>query len=86
MQQVYLPAGNRWRDAWNPDKIYAGGQTISVSAETHQLPIFIRVGSSVKLGDLNQLWRESAAIAKKRPDFRALETSVKTWFEKQGAR
>jgi alpha-glucosidase (family GH31 glycosyl hydrolase) len=83
MQKVYLPAGNRWRDAWNPDKTYEGGQTISVSAETHQLPIFIRGGSSIKLGDLNQLWRESAQIAKNKPNLRELETSVNGWFEKQ---
>ena len=82
-QQVYLPASNRWRDAWNPDKTYEGGQTISVSAETHQLPIFIRVGSAVKLGDLNQLWRDSVQIAKNKPNLRELETSVKGWFEKQ---
>jgi alpha-D-xyloside xylohydrolase len=82
-QQVYLPAGNRWRDAWNPDKTYEGGQTISVGAETHQLPIFIRVGSSVKLGDLNQLWRDSVQIAKNKPNLRELETSVNGWFEKQ---
>ena len=83
MQQVYLPAGNRWRDAWNPDKTYAGGQTISVSAEPHQLPLFIRVGSSVKLGNLNQLWMESVEIARKKPDLKALEASVKAWIEKR---
>jgi alpha-D-xyloside xylohydrolase len=82
-QQVYLPAGNRWRDAWNPDKTYTGGQTISVSAETHQMPMFIRVGSSLKGWNLNQMWQESTEIAKKRPDLRALEASVKTWFEKK---
>jgi alpha-D-xyloside xylohydrolase len=82
-QKVYLPAGNRWRDAWNPDKTYEGGQTLSVSAETHQLPIFIRGGSSIKLGDLNQLWRESAQIAKNKPTLRELENTVNGWFEKQ---
>ena len=75
--------GNRLPAALNPDKTYAGGQTISVSAETHQLPLFIRVGSSVKLGNLNQLWLESVEIARKKPDLRTLEASVKSWFEKQ---
>jgi alpha-glucosidase (family GH31 glycosyl hydrolase) len=82
MQQVYLPAGNRWRDAWNPDKTYAGGQTISVSAEPHQLTLFIRVGSSLKPWNLNELWLESLEIARKKPDLRALEASVNAWFEK----
>ena len=35
-QQVYLPSGQRWRDAWN-GKIYRGGQPIKVPAPTHQL-------------------------------------------------
>ena len=31
-QEVYLPSGEKWRDAWNPEKIYNGGQTIQVNA------------------------------------------------------
>ena len=62
-QQVYLPSGHKWRDAWNPDRVYQGGRTITVKAELHQLPLFIRVGSSVDLGDLNREWKESHAIA-----------------------
>ena len=85
-QDVYLPAGNRWRDAWNPDKVYVGGQTITVSAEPHQLPIFIRVGSSLKPWNLNQMWMDSMASAKKKPDLRALETTINSWFEKQRKR
>jgi len=82
MQQVYLPAGNRWRDAWNPEKTYDGGQTISVSAETYQQPIFIRVGSSLKGWDLKRMWQESTEIARRKPDLHALEASVNAWFEK----
>jgi hypothetical protein len=41
------------------------------------------VGSPVKLGDLNQLWRDSVQIAKNKPNLRELETSVNGWFEKQ---
>ena len=84
-QQVYLPTGDKWRDAWNPTKVYDGGQTITVNAELHQTPLFIRVGSSVKLGDLNQEWRESYAIAEKRPDLKALDAELKTWFQRYGA-
>ena len=83
MQQVYLPAGSRWRDAWNPEKTYDGGQTISVSAETYQIPIFIRVGSSLKPWNLKQMWLESVDIARKKPDLHALETGVSAWFQKQ---
>jgi len=82
-QQVYLPSGNRWRDAWHPDKTYQGGQTITVNAELHQIPIFIRVGSQLNLGDLNQEWKESHAIAEKKPDLKALDAELKAWFEKR---
>ena len=80
-QQVYLPSGDRWRDAWKPDKIYPGGQTITVNAELHQIPLFVRVGSSVKLGDLNQEWQESRAIAAKKPDLKTLDAELRAWFE-----
>jgi len=79
-QEVYLPAGEQWRDAWKPDKIYPGGQTITVKAELHQIPIFVRVGANVELGNLNQEWAESWAIAQKRPDLKALDTEVKAGF------
>jgi len=80
-QDVYLPAGAQWRDAWRPDKIYRGGQRISVAADLHQMPLFIRVGSNVQLGDLNAEWKESLAIAEKKPDLKALDAELKTWFE-----
>jgi alpha-D-xyloside xylohydrolase len=82
-QKVYLPAGSYWRDAWNPSKTYRGGQSIDVKAEVHQLPLFIRVGSKVELGDLNQEWKESQEIAAKKPDLKALDAELKAWWEKQ---
>jgi alpha-D-xyloside xylohydrolase len=39
-QPVYLPGGSKWRDAWNPEKIYDGGQSIVVHA-----PIYTRYRS-----------------------------------------
>lgn len=80
-QEVYLPAGEQWRDAWNPEKTYVGGQSITVKAELHQIPIFIRVGSNVELGDLNKEWADSWAIAQKRPDLKALDATAKAWLE-----
>jgi alpha-glucosidase (family GH31 glycosyl hydrolase) len=76
-QQVYLPAGSQWRDAWHPDKTYPGGQTIETRADLHQIPLFIRVGANLPIGDLNREWEESVAIARKRPDLKALESSIK---------
>jgi alpha-glucosidase (family GH31 glycosyl hydrolase) len=78
-QEVYLPTGEQWRDAWT-DKTYAGGQTITVKAELYQIPIFVRVGSNVEIGDLNREWTESWTIAQKRPDLKALEAEAKAWL------
>jgi alpha-D-xyloside xylohydrolase len=83
-QQVYLPAGERWRDAWNPDKVYSGGQTITAPAEPHQIPLFVRVGSNLKLGNLNQEWQESVSIARVKPDLKVLDNEVKAWFDRRG--
>ncbi|HEX5221903.1 MAG TPA: TIM-barrel domain-containing protein [Verrucomicrobiae bacterium] len=82
-QEVYLPGGDQWRDAWNPKKTYAGGQTIKVKAELHQIPIFLRVGSNVELGDLNQEWNEAWKIAQAPPDLKPLDAEVKAWFDQR---
>ncbi len=81
-QEVYLPAISQWRDAWHPDKIYNGGQTITVNADLHQMPIFVRVGSNVELGDLNQEWNDAVAAANTRPDLKQLDAEVREWFDK----
>jgi alpha-D-xyloside xylohydrolase len=81
-QEVYLPAGARWRDAWRPDTVYSGGQIVTVQSELHQIPIFVREGSGVNLGDLNREWRESTEIAARKPDLKALDAEVTAWFEK----
>ena len=79
-QEVYLPSGDKWRDGWNPDRVYQGGQTITVKAELHQMPLFIRAGSSVEVGDLNAEWNESRTIAERKPDLKALDAELKLWF------
>ncbi len=81
-QVVYLPTGQKWREVWT-GKIFEGGQTITVNAELHQLPMFVRDGSKIDLGDLQKEWNESVAIANTRPDLKALDAEVREWFEKQ---
>jgi len=81
-QSVYLPSGSRWRDAWKPGKTYAGGRTITVNADLHQMPIFVRVGSNIELGDLNREWKEAVAAANTRPDLKQLDAEVGAWLEK----
>jgi alpha-D-xyloside xylohydrolase len=80
-QEVYLPAGEQWQDAWRPDNVYEGGQTITVDAELHQIPLFIRVGSNIQVGDLNKEYEEAKAVAQKKPDLKTLDAELKTWFE-----
>ena len=82
-QQVYLPSGEDWRDAWNPAKTYVGGQIINVEAPLHHLPIFVRVGSNLDLGDLNREWEESLAIAQTPPNLKALDAGVSEWYANQ---
>jgi len=82
-QQVYFPSGKSWRDAWNPQKIYRGGTSVTVAADAHQLPLFVRVGSKLDLGDLNKEWKESLEIASKHPDLKALDAELKSWWDKQ---
>jgi len=82
VQDVYLPSGSQCQDAWNHDQIYNGGQTITVNAELHQAPIFIRIGSKVDLGNLNQEWKDAMAAADKRPDLKKLDAEAKDWFER----
>ena len=80
-QEVYLPSGKRWRDGWHPDKVYQGGHTITVHADLHQTPLFIRAGSRLELGDLNREYEESLAVARQKPDLRKLDAEVKAWFD-----
>ncbi|MGH7950295.1 MAG: glycoside hydrolase family 31 protein [Limisphaerales bacterium] len=81
-QEVYLPSGQKWRDAWNPGNIYDGGQTLTVNAGLHQIPIFVRAGSGVQLGDLNKEWANAVAAANTRPDLKKLDAQVREWFNK----
>jgi len=83
-QAVYLPRGDKWRDAWHPEAIYDGGRTIQVEVALHQIPLFIRVASHLQLGDLEKEYRDAEAIAKTPPDLKALDAELRTWFEQRG--
>jgi len=74
---LYLPAGQKWRDAWNPKQIYNGGQKITVSAELCKIPIFIRAGARIGLGNLQELYKQSLKLAGTRPDLKELEKNVR---------
>lgn len=69
----YLPEGSNWQDAWDKGKIYEGGQEITVNTPLYKIPVFIREGSNLDLGDLNELYNESYEIAKNKPDLSTLQ-------------
>jgi len=79
-QKVYLPAGSRWRNAWRPSEIVDGGRSVTVDAAPYQVPLFVRAGANVPVGDLNAEWTASEAAARTRVDLRPLDAQVAAWF------
>jgi alpha-D-xyloside xylohydrolase len=48
-RRVYLPAGTDWYDWWTNEK-HGGGQWITAPAPIDKIPLFVRAGSIVPLG------------------------------------
>jgi len=72
----YLPEGDTWIDAWDRNKIYEGGQIVKIETPIERIPIFIRQGSSVDLGDINALYAESLVIAEQVPNLSELQNKA----------
>ena len=49
-RMVYLPAGADWYNYWTNERVH-GGQEIQVQAPIDTLPLFVRAGSIVPLGE-----------------------------------
>ena len=49
----YLPAGTQWYDFWT-GKAYAGGQDITLTTTLASIPLFVRAGSILPVGDVMQ--------------------------------
>jgi alpha-D-xyloside xylohydrolase len=62
---VYLPAGTDWYNYWTNQKVH-GGQTIRVNAPIDTLPLFVRAGSIVPLGEFVLSTSETQKLAKVR--------------------
>ena len=71
--RLYLPSGETWIDAWDPGKEYEGGNYISVEVPLYKIPVFIKKGSEISLGNLEDLYAESLKIASEKPDLTLLE-------------
>jgi alpha-D-xyloside xylohydrolase len=60
-RQVYFPAGCDWYDFWT-GKCFSGGQTACVDAPLDILPLYIRAGSILPMGQIVQNTGENPGI------------------------
>jgi alpha-D-xyloside xylohydrolase len=61
-RSVYLPAGADWYNFWTNARLH-GGQTISVAAPIDVIPLFVRAGSILPLGEPVESTNEKQRIA-----------------------
>jgi alpha-D-xyloside xylohydrolase len=58
-RDVYLPKGCNWVDFFS-GKVYQGGQTVTVEAPIEKMPLFIKQGAILPLGEVGQYADEKA--------------------------
>ncbi len=64
-RKVYLPAGADWYNYWTNERLH-GGQTIRAAAPIDTLPLFVRAGSILPLGEPVESTNQAQALAKVR--------------------
>jgi alpha-D-xyloside xylohydrolase len=64
-RMVYLPAGVDWYNYWTNERV-RGGQTVKVDAPIDTLPLFVRAGSILPLGEAIENTKQVQKIAKVR--------------------
>ncbi len=64
-RSVYLPAGTDWYNYWTNERLH-GGQTITVNAPIDTIPLFVKAGSILPLGEPVESTNEVQKIAKLR--------------------
>lgn len=85
-QEVYLPAGEKWQNAWIPSQVFSGGQSVAVETPLYLTPIFVRVGSGVDFGDLNKEYKLAMEAAARKPDMRRLDEVLRSQFDAEAAK
>jgi alpha-D-xyloside xylohydrolase len=89
-RMVYLPAGADWYNYWTNERVH-GGQTIKVDAPIDTLPLFVRAGSIVPVGEPVLSTNEKQALAKvlvypgADTDFTLYDDDGKTYAYEKGA-
>ncbi len=68
-REVHIPEGE-WVDAWTGEAVAAG--KVAVDTPIHKIPIFVRAGSGIDLGDLEGRWEEALLSAGEKPDLAVL--------------
>ena len=90
-RSVYLPAGTDWYNYWTNQRL-RGGQTIQVDAPIDTLPLFVRAGSIVPLGEPVESTSETQKLAHVRVyrgadgDFTLYDDDGKTYAYEGGDR
>ena len=64
-RSVYLPAGTGWYNYWTNEPI-DGGQTITVKAPIDTIPLFVRAGSIIPMGEAIDSTSQTQKLAKLR--------------------
>ena len=88
-RSVYLPTGTDWYNYWTNERV-RGGQTLEVSAPIDTLPLFVRAGSIVPLGEPVENTHQAQKLAKVRvypgadADFALYQDDGKTYAYEQG--
>ncbi len=61
-RQVYLPKGVDWYNYWTNERLH-GGQTITVDAPIDVIPLFVKAGSILPLGEPVESTNETQRVA-----------------------
>ncbi len=89
-RMVYLPTGTDWYNYWTNERVH-GGQTIKVDAPIDALPLFVRAGSIVPVGEPVLSTNEKQNLAKvvvypgADVDFTLYDDDGKTYEYEKGA-
>jgi alpha-D-xyloside xylohydrolase len=87
---VYLPAGTDWYNYWTNQRVH-GGETIKVDAPIDVLPLFVRAGSIIPLGEPVESTHQAQKVAKLRvypgadADFTLYDDDGQTYDYEKGA-
>jgi alpha-D-xyloside xylohydrolase len=90
-RDVYLPAGSDWYNYWTNERL-AGGQTVRVAAPIDTLPLLVRAGSILPLGQAVENTKQVQPLSKLRvyagadadADFRLYQDDGQTYNYEHG--